>query len=67
MALVMMIFVPTFRLANIESNAVYLGLLAIPSLIIVSVLYFLPLCGIIVEMASANQDKESVLYFCINQ
>jgi amino acid transporter len=61
-ALVMMIFVPTFGFGNIASNAVYLGPAAIPSWIIVSVLYFLPLCGIIAEMASANPDKGSGLY-----
>lgn len=46
-ALVMMIFVLTFGFANIASNTVYLGPAAISSWIIVSVLYFLPLCGII--------------------
>ncbi len=66
-ALVMMIFVPTFGFGNIASNAVYLGPAAIPSWIIVSVLYFLPLCGIIAEMASANPDKGSGLYSWINQ
>lgn len=66
-ALVMMIFVPTFGFGNIASNAVYLGPAAIPSWIIVSVLYFLPLCGIIAEIASANPDKGSGLYSWINQ
>ena len=57
-SLVMMIFVPTFNFINIASNAVYLGPAAIPSWIIVSLLFFLPLCGIIAEMASANRDKD---------
>lgn len=66
-ALVMLIFVPTFGFTNISSNAVYLGPAAIPSWVIVSMLYFLPLCGIIAEMASANQDKEGGIYSWINK
>ncbi|MGG5461390.1 amino acid permease [Clostridium sp. B9] len=66
-ALVMMIFVPTFGFSNISSNAVYLGPAAIPSWVIVSIFYFLPLCGIIAEMASANQDKEGGIYSWINK
>ncbi len=66
-ALVMLIFVPTFGFTNISSNAVYLGPAAIPSWVIVSILYFLPLCGIIAEMASANQDKEGGIYSWINK
>ena len=65
-ALVMLIFVPTFAFANIASNAVYLGPAAIPSWIIVSVLYFLPLCGVIAEMAAINKDKEGGIYSWIN-
>lgn len=61
-SLVMMIFVPTFNFINIASNAVYLGPAAIPSWIIVAVLFFLPLCGIIAEMASANRDKDGGIY-----
>ncbi|WP_024613718.1 amino acid permease [Clostridium sp. Ade.TY] len=66
-ALVMLIFVPTFGFGNIASNAVYLGPAAIPSWVIVAILYFLPLCGIIAEMASANQDKEGGIYSWINK
>ena len=66
-ALVMLIFVPTFGFGNIASNAVYLGPAAIPSWVIVSILYFLPLCGIIAEMASANRDKEGGIYSWINK
>lgn len=66
-ALVMMIFVPTFNFINIASNAVFLGPAAIPSWIIVSLLFFLPLCGIIAEMASVNGDKDGGIYTWINQ
>lgn len=66
-SLVMMIFVPTFNFINIASNAVYLGPAAIPSWIIVSLLFFLPLCGIIAEMASANQDKDGGIYTWVNE
>lgn len=66
-SLVMMIFVPTFNFINIASNAVYLGPAAIPSWIIVSLLFFLPLCGIIAEMASANRDKDGGIYTWVNE
>lgn len=66
-ALVMLIFVPTFGFANIANNAVYLGPAAIPSWVIVSILYFLPLCGIIAEMAAVNKDKEGGIYSWINK
>ena len=66
-ALVMMIFVPTFNFINIASNAVYLGPSAIPSWIVVSLLFFLPLCGIIAEMASFNRDKDGGIYTWINE
>lgn len=60
--LVMLIFVPTFGFGNITSNAVALGPAAIPSWLIVSVLFFLPLSIMMAELASANQDKEGGLY-----
>jgi amino acid transporter len=60
--LVMLIFVPTFGFGNITTNAVALGPAAIPSWFIVSLLYFLPLSGIIAELASANSGKEGGLY-----
>lgn len=60
--LVMLIFVPTFGFGNITSNAVALGPAAIPSWLIVAVLYFLPLSVMIAELASANQDKSGGLY-----
>lgn len=65
-ALVMLIFVPTFGFNNITANGVALGPAAIPSWIIVCVLYFLPLTAIIAEMASANQDKKGGLYSWID-
>ena len=60
--LVLLIFVPTFGFGNITQNAVYLGPAAIPSWIIVALLYFLPLSIIIAELASANKEKEGGLY-----
>ena len=60
--LVMLIFVPTFGFGNIASNAVALGPAAIPSWLIVSLLFFLPLSVMIAELASANKDKEGGLY-----
>lgn len=60
--LVMLIFVPTFGFGNITTNAVALGPAAIPSWLIVSLLFFLPLSGIIAELASANNGKEGGIY-----
>ena len=60
--LVMLIFVPTFGFGNIASNAVALGPAAIPSWLIVSLLFFLPLSVMIAELASANKDKGGGLY-----
>ncbi|MFL0248450.1 amino acid permease [Candidatus Clostridium stratigraminis] len=60
--LVMLIFVPTFGFGNITTNAVALGPAAIPSWLIVSVLFFLPLSGVIAELASANNEKEGGIY-----
>lgn len=65
-SLVMLTFVPTFGFNNITSNAVALGPAAIPSWLIVSLLYFLPLSIMIAELASANQDKEGGIYTWIN-
>ena len=60
--LVMLIFVPTFGFNNITTNGVALGPAAVPSWLIVCVLYFLPLTAIIAELASANQDKKGGIY-----
>jgi amino acid transporter len=60
--LIMLIFVPTFGFGNIASNAVTLGPAAIPSWLIVALLFFLPLSIMIAELASANKDKEGGLY-----
>lgn len=64
--LVMLIFVPTFGFGNITTNAVALGPAAIPSWLIVSVLFFLPLSGVIAELASANNEKEGGIYTWID-
>ena len=58
----MLIFVPTFGFGNIASNAVALGPAAIPSWLIVALLFFLPLSIMIAELSSANKDKEGGLY-----
>lgn len=60
--LVMLTFVPTFGFGNITTNAVALGPAAIPSWLLVSLLFFFPLSIMIAELASANQDKEGGLY-----
>ena len=65
-ALVMLIFVPTFGFNNITTNAVALGPAAVPSWLLVCVLYFLPLTAIISELASANQNKRGGLYSWID-
>lgn len=60
--LIMLIFAPTFEFYNITNNAVTLGPASIPSWLVVSVLFFLPLSGIIAELASANSEKEGGIY-----
>lgn len=60
--LVMLIFVPTFGFGNITTNAVALGPAAIPSWLAVSLLFFLPLSGMIAELASANNGKGGGIY-----
>ena len=60
--LVMLIFVPTFGFRNVTSNAVALGPAAIPSWLVVSLFFFLPLSAIIAELASANQEKGGGIY-----
>lgn len=64
--LVMLIFVPTFGFGNITTNAVALGPAAIPSWLAVAILFFLPLSGIIAELASANHEKGGGLYTWID-
>lgn len=65
-SLVMLIFVPTFGFGNITTNAVALGPAAIPSWLIVSVLFFLPLSGIFAELASVNSGKAAGIYSWID-
>lgn len=64
--LIMLIFVPTFGFGNITSNSVALGPASIPSWLVVSLLFFLPLSGIIAELASANNDKQGGIYAWID-
>lgn len=61
-ALIMLIFVPTFGFSSMISNVVALGPAAIPSYVIVSLLFFLPLTIMIAELSSANQNKEGGIY-----
>lgn len=58
----MLIFVPTFGFMNITTNGVALGPAAVPSWILVCLLYFLPLTAIIAELASANKEKSGGIY-----
>lgn len=60
--LVMLIFVPTFGFRNVTSNAVALGPAAIPSWLVVSILFFLPLSAFIAELASANKERGGGIY-----
>ena len=62
LTLVMLIFVPTFGFRNVTTNAVALGPAAIPSWLVVSIFFFLPLSAIIAELASANQEKGGGIY-----
>lgn len=59
---VLLIFVPTFGFRNITNNSVALGATAIPSWLIVAVLFFLPLSIIIAELSSNNTDKGGGIY-----
>jgi len=58
----MLIFVPTFGFNNITTNGVALGPAAVPSWIIVSLFYFLPLTFIIAELASVNRERGGGIY-----
>jgi amino acid transporter len=60
--LVMLIFVPTFGFRNVTSNAVALGPAAIPSWLVVSIFFFLPLSAFIAELASANKERGGGIY-----
>nr|WP_218110623.1 amino acid permease [Ostreibacterium oceani] len=59
---VLLIFVPTFGFRNITNNSVVLGATAIPSWLIVAVLFFLPLSIIIAELASSSSSKGGGIY-----
>ncbi|QHI72346.1 amino acid permease [Aminipila terrae] len=61
-SLVMVVFVAAYGFSNVTSNLVYIGLAAIPSWIIVAILYFIPLTIMIVELAAANKDKSAGIY-----
>lgn len=60
--LVLLIFVPTFGFGNVTNNAVEIGPAAIPSWLIVALLYFLPLSIMIAELASVSDNKGGGIY-----
>lgn len=60
--LVMVVFVAAYGFSNVTSNLVYIGLAAIPSWILVAILYFIPLTIMIVELAAVNKDKPAGIY-----
>lgn len=59
---VLLIFVPTFGFRNITNNSVVLGATAIPSWLVVAVLFFLPLSIIIAELSSSSSEKGGGIY-----
>ena len=61
-SLVMVVFVAAYGFSNVTSNLVYIGLAAIPSWVLVAILYFIPLTIMIVELAAANKDKNAGIY-----
>lgn len=64
-ALVWLVVVPTFGFNNITSNVVALGPASIPSWIIVSVIFFLPLTLFIAELSTAKDAGGAGMYFWI--
>jgi len=64
--LVLLIFVPTFSFSQISTNAVPLGPSSIPSWIIVSVCFFMPLAFMIAELASLSENKGGGIYSWID-
>ena len=58
----MLIVVPTYGFGNITNNVVALGPASIPSWIIVSVFFFLPLSLFIPELAGADEKSSSGIY-----
>ncbi len=60
--LVMVVFVAAYGFSNVTSNLVYIGMSAIPSWVLIAILYFIPLTIMIVELAAANKDKTAGIY-----
>ena len=58
----MLIVVSTFGLTNVIDNLVELGLAAIPSWLVVSAVYFLPLAMILAEFASDTREARGGIY-----
>lgn len=61
-SLVMVVFVAAYGFSNVTSNLVYIGVAAIPSWILVAILYFIPLTIMMVELAAATKDKSAGIY-----
>jgi hypothetical protein len=55
--LVMVVFVAAYGFSNVTSNLVYIGMAAIPSWILVAILYFIPLTIMIVELAGPTKKN----------
>ena len=58
----MLIVVTVFGFANVTDNLAALGLAAIPSWIVVGLIYFLPLSLILAEFSAALPDKRGGIY-----
>lgn len=65
--LVLLIFIPTFSFSQITLNAVPLGPVSIPSWVIVSFLFFLPMCFMIAELSSLTTDRSGGIYSWIEK
>lgn len=65
-SVVFLIFVPTFGFTNITNNVVALGPSSIPSWVIVSVFFFLPLSLFIAELASTGDSGSAGIYTWIS-
>lgn len=58
-ALLMLTFTAIFSFSQVINNSVSIGLAAIPSFLVATLLYFIPFSFMIAEFASANPDSES--------
>lgn len=61
-SVVLLVLIPTFGFGNITNNVVAIGPASIPSWIIVTVFFFLPLSLFIAELASAKEAGSAGMY-----